>query len=120
EPRVLYLVLAIVLLSCVDALFTLNLLTLGAEELNALMDMLIVHDVDRFVAVKIGITCVAVSFLGIAARRHFLGVVPVIRILQAVCAGYVLLVAWELYLFWLYLGPPAPLRGVLDRLGALF
>lgn len=114
EPHVLYLVLAILLLSCVDALFTLNLLALGAQEMNVLMDMLIVRDVNQFIMVKIGMTAVAVSFLAIAARRHVLGIVPVIRVLQAICAGYVLLIAWELYLFVLHLGDLAVLGEAWD------
>lgn len=104
EPRVLYISLAIVLMCCTDALFTLNLLAVGAEELNALMGTLIIHDVGRFLAVKIGVTCASVVLLGIAARRQFLGVIPVFRVLQLLCVGYAALIAWELWLFAQYLG----------------
>lgn len=102
EPRVLYLSLAIVLMSCVDALFTLNLLAIGAQEMNVLMDALITHDVERFVALKIGITGACVVLLGVAARRQFLGMIPVIRVLQFFCAGYAALIVWELWLFTVY------------------
>lgn len=103
EPRVLYIVLAIVLMCCTDALFTLNLLAIGAEEMNALMGTLIIHDVEHFLAVKIGVTCVSVVLLGVAARRQFLGVIPVFRVLQVLCAGYAALIVWELWLFALYI-----------------
>lgn len=103
EPRVLYIALAIVLMCCADALFTLNLLAVGAEELNTLMASLIIHDVRYFLAIKIGVTCVSVVLLGVAARRQFLGVIPVFRVLQLLCAGYAALIGWELWLFARYL-----------------
>jgi hypothetical protein len=99
---VLYLVLAIVLMCCADALFTLNLMAIGAEEMNALMGTLIAQDVGHFLAVKIGVTCISVVLLAIAARRQFLVVIPVFRVLQLFCAGYVALILWELWLFAIY------------------
>ena len=102
EPRVLYLALSIVLMCCADALFTLNLMAIGAEEVNALMDNLIAHDVERFLAIKIGVTGGSVILLGVAARRRFLGIIPVYRVLQLFCAGYVVLLLWELWLFAVY------------------
>lgn len=104
EPRVLYLSLAIVLMCCADALFTLNLMAIGAQEMNVLMDSLIAQDTRRFVAIKIGVTGISVVLLGVAARRQFLGVLPVFRVLQVFCAGYALLIMWELWLFTVYIG----------------
>lgn len=115
EPRVLYLVLGIVLMSCADALFTLNLLALGAEEANVFMDVLIGRDVDTFLRVKIGMTAISVILLALAARRHFLSLVPVMRLLQLFCAGYATLIIYELYLFWLILSP-IHLPGLLERI----
>ncbi|TFG84752.1 MAG: hypothetical protein E4H19_09730 [Chromatiales bacterium] len=103
EPAVLYLVLAIVLMSCADALFTLNLMAIGAEEINALMGALISLDVRHFIAVKIGVTCISVVILAFAARRQFLVVIPVFRVLQLFCAGYFALILWELWLFSVYI-----------------
>jgi len=102
EPRVLYLSLAIVLMCAIDALFTLNLLAIGAEEMNVLMNALITHDVERFLQIKIGITGTSVVLLGLAARRQFLGVIPVIRVLQFFCIGYAILILWEMWLFAVY------------------
>lgn len=98
----LYLALAILLMCSADALFTLNLLAIGAEEMNVLMDALITHDVERFLALKIGVTGASVVLLGVAARRQFLGVIPVFRVLQFFCAGYAVLILWELWLFAVY------------------
>ena len=103
EPRVLYMALAIVLMCCTDALFTLNLMAVGAEEMNVLMGALITFDVQRFLALKIGVTGASVVLLGIAARRQFMGVIPVFRVLQVFCAGYAGLILWELWLFSVYI-----------------
>lgn len=103
EPRVLYLVLAVVLMSCTDALFTLNLLASGAQEINVLMDALITHDVQTFLAVKIGSTGVSAVLLAVVARRQFMGFFPVVRLLQLFCAGYAMLLFYEVWMFAVYL-----------------
>jgi len=102
EPRVLYLVLAIILMCCADALFTLNLMAIGAEEVNVLMGALIAKDVQQFLTVKIGVTSISVVLLALAARRQFLLIIPVFRVLQLFCAGYLVLILWELWLFSVY------------------
>lgn len=102
EPRVLYLVLAVVLMSCTDALFTLNLLASGAQEINAIMNALITHDVKTFLAVKIGSTCLSAVLLAVVARRQFMGFFPVVRLLQLFCAGYAVLLVYEVWMFVVY------------------
>jgi len=102
EPRVLYLVLAVVLMSCTDALFTLNLLASGAQEINVVMNALITHDVRTFLAVKIGSTGLSAVLLAVVARRQFLGIFPVVRLLQLFCAGYVFLLVYEVWMFVTY------------------
>ncbi|MGI9330339.1 MAG: DUF5658 family protein [Gammaproteobacteria bacterium] len=114
EPRVLYLALGILLMSCLDALFTLNILAGGGRELNGVMDKLIQADKNWFVAGKIAITGTGVVLLTIAVKRQFLGRVRVIRVLELFCAGYAALIVWELYLLTLmfpYLA--ADFRGLL-------
>jgi hypothetical protein len=98
EPRVLYLALAILLMSCADALFTLNLLAVGGEELNVVMRLLLDQDVRWFLWAKIGLTACGLVVLVVAARRLFLGRVPVLWLMRAFCLGYVVLIGWELYL----------------------
>ena len=99
EPRMLYLVVTILLLSCLDALFTLNLLTIGAEEANFLMNALLEQSVDKFLSVKISLTGVSLVLLAVAAKRHFMGWFRVERLLHVICVAYVSLIAYELYLF---------------------
>jgi hypothetical protein len=103
EPSVLYMSVAIVLLSCIDALFTLNLLAVGGEEINVLMDRMIGRGVDQFLLVKIGLTCMSVVLLGVAARWRFFGLFRVSRILEVTCAGYALLICYEIFLLLRFL-----------------
>lgn len=97
-PKMLYLALGILLLSCADALFTLNLLALGAEEVNVLMLALLESSVDLFVGVKITLTAISVVILVVLAQQRFMGWFRVIRVMQAACIGYVVLIAYEIYL----------------------
>jgi hypothetical protein len=100
EPRVLYLALAIVLMSCADALFTLNLLAVGGEELNLVMRALLVRGPHWFLWAKIGLTATSVVTLAVAARHRVLGGVPVLGLIKACVLGYVVLIGWELYLLY--------------------
>jgi hypothetical protein len=99
EPRILYLGLGILLLSCTDALFTLNLLNAGATEANAFMASVLGQGVERFVAVKIGITAISVVILVTVARRKFFRSFSVEHLLRVFCAGYILVICYEVYLF---------------------
>lgn len=98
EPGVLYLALAILLMSCADALFTLNLLAAGGEELNHVMRVLIGQGTHWFLWAKIGMTSFGIIVLVTAARRVVLGRVPVLALIWLCFFGYVALIGWELYL----------------------
>lgn len=99
EPGLLYLALAILLMSCADALLTLNLLAAGAEELNIVMRFLLGKGPRWFLWTKIGLTACSIIVLAAAARHRLLGRIPVIWLIKLCFAGYVLLLGWELYLF---------------------
>lgn len=100
EPRVLYLALGILLLSCTDALFTLNLLHAGAAEANPVMASMLAIGIDSFVVGKISITSLSVVILVGVARRSFFGPFSVEHLLHTIFAGYVLLICYELYMFF--------------------
>jgi hypothetical protein len=104
EPRVLYLALGVFLLSCTDALFTLNLLNAGAGEANAVMASMLETGIDRFVTAKIGITGLCLLVLVVAARRKFVGSFRVEHLLQSILFGYALLICYEIYMFWYVFG----------------
>ncbi len=99
EPRILYLALGILLLSCTDALFTLNLLREGATEGNWVMASMLEQSMDSFVVSKIGITSLSLLILVAAARRKFIRSFSVEHLLQVFLAGYILLICYEVYLF---------------------
>lgn len=99
EPRVFYLALGVLLLSCMDALFTLNLLNHGADEANIIMASALGRGIDWFLACKISLTGVSLVFLAALARRRFFGSYHVEHLLQFFFAAYLLLIAYEIYIF---------------------
>lgn len=90
--------MAIVFMSCLDAFFTLNLLGLGAQEINYFMRVLIESDIDSFLMVKLGATSLGVICLVAFERFRLGGLLKVRRILEGLCAIYACLIVWELYL----------------------
>ena len=98
ESHILYLALGVLLLSCTDALFTLNLLSAGATEGNTFMASMLDDSVDNFLAVKIGITSLSLIVLVAAARRKFFRSFSVEHLLQVLCVGYFLVICYEVFL----------------------
>ena len=99
EPRVLYVTLGVLLLSCIDALFTLNLLHLGAAEANFVMASALEHSVEWFLACKISLTAVSLVFLTALVRRKFFRNYSVEHLLQLFFSAYILVICYEIYLF---------------------
>jgi len=98
DKRLAFLGLTIVLMSVMDAYFTLNILALGGEELNLVMKALLEADTYSFLLVKYWTTALGVVFLIAMARMRFAGILPVRRILQGICAMYACLMVYEVYL----------------------
>jgi hypothetical protein len=98
DPGLIMVSLSIVLMSCLDAFFTLELLSMGANEINYFMKVLIDSDTSSFLTAKLLITCGGVVFLTAMARFRIAGVVRVRRILEALCGVYACLIVWELFL----------------------
>lgn len=90
--------MSIVLMSCLDAFFTLELLSMGASEINYFMKVLIDSDTSSFLVTKLLVTCIGVLFLTATARFRVAGVLRVRRILESLCAIYACLIVWELFL----------------------
>ncbi len=97
-PVLRYICIGILLLSMIDAFFTLRLIDKGGSELNPLMAYLLSINIDSFVFVKFIMTAVSVFIL--VAHFHFrwLGVVKVSHILYCAFIFYVLLVNYEIML----------------------
>ncbi len=92
-------VAVLILLLCVgDAFLTLTLISLGAEELNPMMEPLVLGSGPAFALWKMGLTSAGVIVLVILARLRAFGRIPVGVLLYAILAGYIVLIAYE---FWL-------------------
>lgn len=78
EPRVVFYGVAILVMSSMDAYFTLLLLPHGAYEINPLMNLLIEIDFTLFIKTKIAITAFCVVFL--IAHKNFWLVKNIIRV----------------------------------------
>ena len=98
DPSLFIMAMAVISMSCLDAIFTLRLLSLGGEEVNWFMRVLLEDDVRVFMLVKYAITGAGVVFLVAMSRMPFLGVLRVRNILGGICAIYVTLIFYELYL----------------------
>jgi hypothetical protein len=90
--------MAIILMSLMDALFTLNLLSLGADEINYFMKVLIESGASLFLLIKLAATSCGVLLLVAYSRFRLGGILPVRRVLEILCGVYVCLIIWELYL----------------------
>jgi hypothetical protein len=89
KPRYLVIALAIMLLSCMDAVLTVRLLQHGSIELNPFMAALLDTNVHFFVAIKMALTGVAVILF--AMHSNF-------RVFQTLRIDLVLYVSFFLYL----------------------
>jgi hypothetical protein len=105
QPHVLLVAVAILVLSCLDATFTLILMREGiVEEANPLMRWLIEHDIQIFINVKTLITGAALFLLVACYHGSVLRRIPVRWILRGFLAAYLAVVAFEVVLL---LGVPA-------------
>ena len=109
EPSVLYLALGIVLMSCLDALLTLNILSAGGQEVNAIMAAVLGLGSDVFIGTKLALTGGGIVVLAVVARRRLLGRVPVIWLLRLFLGGYAVLIGWEVYLLGWHITSTGPM-----------
>ncbi len=98
EPELLFLALAIVLLSVTDAFFTLTLLTNGANEANPIIAYVLINHPAYFAAIKMILTGGGVLVLVAMARARVFKVVRVKHILQCFLATYFALVCYEIWM----------------------
>jgi Domain of unknown function (DUF5658) len=98
HPQWLAVAMLILLLSCVDAVLTLSLMSHGAYEVNPFMAPIVGGSPLVFTLIKVGLTAGGVVLLTLAARMRAFGRVPVSLLLYAVLIGYGTLVVYELKL----------------------
>lgn len=93
--------LGIIILSCVDAFFTLRILELGGVEVNPVMQYLIEWDVWGFIYAKLLITSICIIILVTHIHFKWLKLFKVSYVLNACFAAYVVLICYELHLLHL-------------------
>lgn len=96
--NVLLCVIAILLLSALDAYLTLNILNEGGEEINWFMAVLIEESTEKFVAVKLALTAMALILLVIHHNVRLSEFFRVRHLKYAILAGYSTLIGYEFYL----------------------
>jgi hypothetical protein len=97
-PRWLLMVGLVLLLSAIDAIFTVQLLSFGAQELNPVMDGLLALDVRIFAIAKVcltGLACATLLFIG-----HFplFQKLRVSQVFIPILTAYTSLIGYELWL----------------------
>ena len=98
DSRFLYLTLGVLILSALDAVLTLNILSLGGVEVNPVMDYLIHTDIQLFVGVKMALTGAALVVLVAQAQFRFLNRWRVEWLLRALLPAYLCLITYEVAL----------------------
>jgi hypothetical protein len=98
QPQWLATAIIILVLSSVDALLTLELISRGAVEMNPLMEPLVRGSGHSFALWKLGLTSMGVVVLTLAARLRVFRIIVVGNLLYVVLAGHLVLVGYELSL----------------------
>lgn len=91
-------IVGIMLLSTLDAIFTLNILANGGEELNIFMAVLIEDNITKFIAFKLALTALALLLLTIHHNAVIAWNLRVYHLSYLILAGYSILIAYEIKL----------------------
>ncbi|SFM24711.1 hypothetical protein SAMN05421863_10195 [Nitrosomonas communis] len=97
-PHLVLCTIAIILLSAMDALFTLNILARGGIELNTFIAILIEDSTEKFVHFKLALTSLALIFLIIHHNYQLIAKLQVKHLLYLILFGYITLIGYELAL----------------------
>lgn len=97
----LFCIASILILSALDAFFTLNILARGGEELNWFMEVLIKDDVSKFVGIKLALTSLALALLVIHHDTLVTAKLRLRHLVFVILGGYMLLIGYELFLLQL-------------------
>lgn len=98
EPHLMFLAVAILLLSVSDAFLTLTLLAAGAYEANPVMSYVLERQPELFATVKMALTGVGVLVLVACARATVFRLIRVSSVLRGCLFLYAGLIAYECWL----------------------
>ncbi|MDP1951917.1 MAG: DUF5658 family protein [Nitrosomonas sp.] len=96
--HLVFCVISIMILSSLDAFFTLNILAEGGEELNVFMEVLIADSLHKFVAVKLALTAFALLLLTIHHEVKLTQSIRVVHLIYFILSGYAVLIGYEITL----------------------
>ena len=105
DVKLLVLSLSLLLLSCLDAAMTMNLLSRGAVELNPIMNELLKKGAEYFIWIKVIVTALCIIVLVAHNRFKLFNFVRVDVLLISAVFIYLGLVTYEFYLFTLDFAP---------------
>jgi len=98
ESGVAWLAIALVVMSMLDALFTLTLISRGGSELNPVMNLLLNYHVNAFALAKMSLTAIPAALLVATANVTLFGRVRSRTLLAALTGLYAGLMVYELML----------------------
>ena len=98
DAHLLAVAIGILLLSAADALMTVRLLSVGADEVNPIMAAVVYRSAAVFAIVKMTLTGLGVMTMVTLARYRFMRVVRVDVVMYAVLVAYAALLTYE---FWM-------------------
>ncbi len=98
EPHLLFLSVAILLLSMADAFMTLSLLTRGAQEVNPLLRYVLQFHPQLFAGAKMALTGAGVLVLVALGRARVFRIIRVSSIMHWALLGYAALIGYEWFL----------------------
>jgi uncharacterized protein DUF5658 len=98
DAHLLAVAIGILLLSAADALMTMRLLDIGADEVNPIMAAVVYRSAAAFAVVKMTLTGLGVIVMVMLARYRFMRMVRVDVVMYAVLVAYSVLLAYE---FWM-------------------
>lgn len=98
HPRLFKFVIGIMLMSILDAMFTLKLIANGAIEANPVMDYFLGISVPAFVTAKMILTCFSIVLLTALSSYVFLNRFLISRFIIISFIGYFVLISYELML----------------------
>ena len=98
DAHLLAVAIGILLLSAADALMTVRLLSVGADEVNPIMAAVVYRSAAVFAIVKMTLTGLGVMVMVMLARYRFMRMVRVDVVMYAVLVAYSALLTYE---FWM-------------------
>ena len=98
DAHLLAVAIGILLLSAADALMTVRLLSVGADEVNPIMAAVVYRSAAVFAIVKMTLTGLGVMVMVMLARYRFMRMVRVDVVMYAVLIAYSALLTYE---FWM-------------------